>query len=104
MPYFILKQLIYKNFLHKFKFFCPEHICGTLEMKAEHSVEKEFQSPGFPTNYDQDLFICWYTINSPNLSKIKFAIKSLGIEQSRYSRYYKLQVSRKNISFIHGCI
>jgi len=56
------------------------HICGIREFSAEIDVENIIQAPAYPGDYG-NIMNCWYTITSPENTRIRFWIDDFGTKK-----------------------
>ena len=72
-------------------FVCLVHICGDRKFAAEVDIKNTIHAPPYPDAYGSTM-TCWYTITSPEDTRIRFWVEDFGTEQFN-SRYFYMNVS-----------
>ena len=67
------------------------HICGIREFYAEIDKEKIINAPPYPESYG-NFMVCWYSIFSPQNTRIRFWVDDFGTGKYDY-RYFYMWVS-----------
>ena len=79
-------------------FVCLVHICGDRKIVAEIDIKNTIHAPPYPDPYGSNSMTCWYTITSPEATRIRFWVEDFGTERF-HSYYFYMNVSYFSIQF-----